>query len=85
MSTPCTRSTPMLFPHLLGHFIGSGATSVNQFLPPRIVAVPDRQAAVAQKIFVVEPQFFQTAPGHISEFEFGFFEVPEAWLPSVTP
>ena len=68
----------MLFPHPMRHFIGSGAPAVDQFLPAGIVTVPDRQAALAQEILVVEPQFFQAGPRHVGEFSSVFFEVPEA-------
>ena len=71
----------MLFPHPGRHFIGRGAAAVNQVLPAGIVTIPDRQAALAQEILVVEPQLFQAAPRHIGEFEFGLFRGPRGLTP----
>ena len=74
-------STVMLFPYPLRHFIGSGAPAVDQSLPTRIVTLPDRQAALAQEIFVVKPQLFQAGPRHVGEFEFGLFRGARSLAP----
>jgi hypothetical protein len=55
------------------HIVSGHATAINQVLPARILALPDRQTPLAKEIFVVEAEFFQAGARHIREFEFGLF------------
>jgi hypothetical protein len=50
-STLSTTSTPMHLPHPLCHLISSGTPAINQFLPPEIVPIPDRQSALVEGFF----------------------------------
>jgi hypothetical protein len=55
------------------HIVGSGASSIDQFLPERIISAPNGQSVLAQKIFVIEAQLLQAGPRHVGELELGFF------------
>jgi hypothetical protein len=43
-----------------------------------MVFVPESQAALSQKVLVVEQQLFETRPRDVNQFEFGFFGSPRS-------
>jgi hypothetical protein len=52
--------------------IGGRGARRNEFLAAFVVSRPLRQAALAQVVFIVQPQFLQAGPRHVRELKFGF-------------
>ncbi len=63
----------MVFSRPLRYCVGGGAAPGYQICAARVFALPQREATLAQKIFVIQLQFFQAGAGHIGEFQFGLF------------
>jgi hypothetical protein len=59
--------TSMQFPNPIGYFFGCGATLGDQFVSARVLPAPLLQPALAQKIFIVEPEFFQARARDIGQ------------------
>lgn len=73
-STQSTRSTllsGMQFASPRGGVVGCLGASVDQFLAPRVVFWPLRQPSLAEEVFVVEAEFFETCSGDVGQLEFG--------------
>ena len=54
------------------HIVGRGGPSRDQFLPARVIPIPNRRLPLPQEILVVQPQFLQTRPCHIGQFHLRF-------------
>ncbi len=67
LSIPRARSTCPC-----DHCIRGLWTTRYQFRAPQIVPIPQRQSALTQKIFIVQPQFLQTRACHIGQLQFSF-------------
>src|SRR5262245_2485291 len=69
-STKSTLSTLLInFPHPLRLVLCRSWPPVNQILAARIFHGPFREAALTQKIFVVQPQFFEARAGDVGQLE----------------
>src|SRR5579872_147927 len=67
------RGLSVLLARPLGYLVGGGAAAGNQVCPARIFAVPQGKAALAEKVFVIEAQFFEAGAGYVGQLEFGLF------------
>ena len=56
-----------------GYFVCCLAASCDEGFAAGVVGGPEREAAVAEEVFVVEAEFFQAGAGDLGEFEFCFF------------
>src|SRR6202040_437523 len=65
-----TRSMLLLNPHC--HTVRAGAAPGNEVPAAGIIAVPQSETTLAQKVFVIETQLFQARAGHIGQLEFCF-------------
>src|SRR5579859_5254929 len=68
-STKSTTSTLLLHPQR--HFIRGLAAPRNQACSPKIAALPERQAVLAEKVFVVKAQLFEARARYVRKFQFG--------------
>ncbi len=55
-----------------GHGVGGGGAARDKLRPAWVFAGPEREGALTEEVFVVEPEFFEAGAGYVGEFEFGF-------------
>jgi len=65
--------TSMQFLNPIRYRVSRGTTSGNQFISTRIFAAPLLQSALAQVVFIVEPQFFQAGARDVRQLQLGLF------------
>jgi len=75
-------STFVLFKHPKSHLISRNTPPLNQSFPANVITRPDLQPPLPQIVLVIKSQLFDTGPGDIGKLDLGFFDVPDAWLPS---
>src|SRR5436309_7467087 len=63
----------VLFFYPLCNTVRRVAAARNQAITAGIFAVPQRQAALAKKIFIVQTKLFQAGTGYIRQFELSLF------------
>ena len=59
-----------------GNLVGGGAPARHQFLTARVVRLPQRPAALAQEVLVVQAQFLQAGSCDVGQLQFRLLRCP---------